>query len=119
MNKQVELNLLVIRSAQAARLAEFYSLLGVQWEFHRHGSGPWHYSANCAGVVLEIYPLKKDSDQIDPSLRLGFRVKDLDDLLSKFQKRGIKIKVSAKQGSWGYRAVVEDIEGRSVELVEQ
>lgn len=119
MNKQVQLNLVVIRSAQAAGLAEFYSLLGLQWEYHRHGSGPWHYSAKCAGLLLEIYPLKEDTDEVDTSLRLGFRVEDLDDLLSKLQKSGITIKVPAKQGSWGYRAVVEDVEGRRLELVEQ
>ena len=57
MISSLQLNLLVIRSAEPARLAEFYSLLGLKFVYHQHGTkGTWHYSANAAKLVFEIYP---------------------------------------------------------------
>lgn len=37
-----------------------------------------HYSADIDGLVFEIYPLLKNQDQADFSLRLGFQVKEVD-----------------------------------------
>jgi len=39
------LNLIVIRTSNSKALADFYQLLGIQFEYHRHGKGSFHYSA--------------------------------------------------------------------------
>ena len=110
----MKLNLLVIRSAIPAQLAEWYGAFGLIFEHHRHGNGPMHYGANLNGVTLEIYPLKRSQIAPDLSLRLGFEVKNLDDLVG-----GLPEVVSGpEQREWGYRAVVADPEGRRVELTQ-
>ena len=120
MISSLQLNLLVIRSAEPARLAEFYSLLGLQFIYHQHGTkGTWHYSANVGELVFEIYPLLAAQGQVDTSLRLGFQILNLEQLMEELKRNNVKVVVPAKAGEWGYRAVVEDVEGRRVELVEQ
>jgi len=111
----MKLNLLVIRSAVPAALAAWYTRFGLAFEYHRHGKGPMHYSAEVDGVTLEIYPLKRSQTEADTTLRLGFTVEDLDGAIV-----GLPDIVQTPQRSeWGYRAVVADPEGRRVELVEK
>ena len=51
--------------------------------------------------------------------RLGFSVEDLDKTVHKLQELSIAIHTLPKQTRWGYRAVVEDFDGRKVELIEK
>lgn len=109
------LNLLVIRSAIPADLAKFYAHFGYDFDFHRHGAGPWHYAATMAGLTMEIYPLGKAQSEPDKHLRLGFVVADVDEILERLDTEILSI---PKDSEWGRRAVVVDPEGRRVELVQ-
>jgi lactoylglutathione lyase len=111
----VQLNLIVIRSAIPTDLAAFYSQFGLEFDYHRHGNGPMHYSVDVDGVTLEIYPLKASQKEADLTLRLGFQVADLEAVIAK----GVDVVSAPKLGQWGYRCVVTDPEGRRVELVER
>ena len=51
----ISLNLVVLRSSDIKKAAEFYHRLGLDFQLHQHGAGPQHYSAQMAGVVFEIY----------------------------------------------------------------
>lgn len=111
----MKLNLLVIRSAIPEELAAWYTRFGLNFEHHRHGNGPLHYSADVDGLTLEIYPLKRSQTKADITLRLGFMVNNLEEAII-----GLPDIVQApKHTEWGYRAVVADPEGRRVELVAQ
>jgi len=66
--------------------------LGIKFEYHQHGKGTWHYSTKLGEIVFEIYPLMKNQNIPDKSLRLGFTVKNLDELILKLKK--IKLKLS-------------------------
>ena len=66
-----QINLLVIRTIQPKTLAEFYELLGMEFQYHQHGKGPFHYAATLNDFVFEIYPLLKNQQEVDKSLRLG------------------------------------------------
>ncbi len=55
----MELKLIVIRTSDPERLASFYSLLGLVFDYHKHGNSPFHYGATIGQTVLEIYPLAK------------------------------------------------------------
>jgi predicted enzyme related to lactoylglutathione lyase len=112
------LNLLVIRTAQPEVLATFYSHLDLQFDYHCHGNGPMHYSADIDGLVFEIYPLLKNQAQADSSLRLGFQVKDLDKLLESLKKEKINILQEPKYAEWGYFAVIRAPDGRKIELTQ-
>ena len=59
----MNLILLVIRSAIPEQLAEFYSILGMTFEYHRHGYDPYHYSCHIGPTLLEIYPLAKGQEK--------------------------------------------------------
>lgn len=62
-----DLNLLVIKTGQLAEHAAFYAKLGFQFDYHRHGMGPYY-----------------------PALT-----------------------------AWGYTAIIQDPDGRKIELVQQ
>lgn len=112
----MRLKLLVIRSSNPAQLAEFYTQLGCTFEQHRHGKGPLHYSCTIAQTVLEIYPLAKGQAAADPNLRLGFAIEDFDAVLEKLLEQGARLIQAPYESEFGWLAVVEDLEGRKVEL---
>jgi lactoylglutathione lyase len=49
---------------------------------------------------------------------LGFVVENLDKLIQILKVKGIKIISDPTKTEWGYSAVVEDIDGRKIELTE-
>ena len=51
------LNLLVIRTNEMQRLVDFYTLLGLKFEYHKHEQGVYHFSTTIGETVFEIYPL--------------------------------------------------------------
>lgn len=106
--------LIVIKSADIENLKDFYEEIGLVFQAEQHGKGPVHYSSVLNGIVFEIYPLYQDET---PSLnRLGFEVQALDELVEKLKSDGVKIISSPKNKMWGYMAIIEDPEGRKVEL---
>jgi len=112
----MEINLIVLKTSQPDNLASFYGHLGIKFENHRHGTGPLHYAAELDNVVFEIYPLPKDREKADDTLRLGFTVNDLDDTIQKLKTSGGKIIKEPSHTEWGYVSIVEDLDGRKIEL---
>lgn len=111
------LSLVVIRSRDIDRSAQFYSAIGLQLEKHRHGSGPYHFVYEQAGMVFEIYPAQNDTGST-ASVRLGFQVAAVDSIVQMLVREGVTVLSSPKTSPWGRRAVVEDPDGHSVELIE-
>ncbi len=112
----MEINLIVIRSNQPKELSEFYEQLGLKFDYHRHGKGTWHYSTEIGETVFEIYPLMKHQEIPDKSLRLGFTVDNLDELITTLKRKNHKIVREPKKSEWGYFAIIKDIDGRKIEL---
>lgn len=100
------LNLIVIRTDNLQGQAEFYTALGMQFDYHKHGNGPYHYASVTDGPTLEIYPLSKNMTKPDHSTRLGFVVKRLEVLIADLKSQGVTI-VSEP-----------DLDGRKIELTE-
>lgn len=115
----MDLNLLVIRSAIPEQLTEFYALLGMVFEYHRHGNGPFHFSAQIGPTVLEIYPLAKGQDRCDKHLRLGLKIDLFAATIEKLQQQGVHFQHPPTTTEWGIMAVVEDPEGRKLELYDR
>jgi hypothetical protein len=113
----VQLNLLVIRSANMERAAAFYRLLGLEFVKHRHGNGPEHLACELDGVVFEIYPRQSDMDST-MAARLGFRVGSVDDTVDQLRAAGATIVSPPKESPWGHRAVVDDPDGHRLELTQ-
>ena len=83
----VQLNLVVIRAEDIDRAAEFYGLLGLEFQKHHHGSGPEHYASEQGGTVFEIYPRQKQAEG-SAGTRIGFRVPSIDALIATLRGRG-------------------------------
>ncbi|PHN02483.1 VOC family protein [Flavilitoribacter nigricans] len=112
----MKLNLLVIRTEIPEKLKMQYELLGFQFEYHRHGNGPLHFAAEKDDFVFEIYPLARSMVKADASLRLGFTVEDLDGTLANVDGSDWKMVTGIKETEWGRLAVLQDTDGRKVEL---
>lgn len=111
------LNLIVIKTQQLEKLVLFYQLIGLSFVYHQHGNGPFHYSAELDQLVFELYPLPQ-TNTVDKSTRLGFKVFQLDALMLALENASIKILKKPQQTKWGYTAVVEDPDGRKIELTQ-
>ena len=112
----MQINLLVVRTSNPKALSLFYERLGMVFQYHRHGNGPMHYSAEFGGLVFEIYPLLKSQQTADHSLRLGFDVDNLDELIFKLKEAQVEIIQQPIQTDWGYVAIIKDLDGRKIEL---
>ena len=112
----MNINLIVIRTDKPKELSAFYELMGMKFEYHQHGKGPWHYSTEIEKTVFEIYPLMKYQDTPDKSLRLGFTVQNLDELIVNLKKENVEIVQEPKESEWGTFAIIKDLDGRKIEL---
>ena len=111
------LNLVVLRAHDPARLAAFYSRLGLNFVRHRHGAGPEHFASEDAGGVFEIYPAR-EPDGPSRQVRLGFAIVDVRRTVAQLSAMGVEIVSAPAASPWGLRAVVADPEGHRVELTE-
>lgn len=112
----MKLKLLVLRTPDPQALAHFYSQLGLSFEYHQHDNSPYHYSTYLRETVLEIYPLSKNQQQADSTLRLGFELDHFDEILQQLARQNVKIVAAPVQTEWGVVAVIEDPDGRKIEL---
>ena len=112
----MKINLIVIRTEKLKELSEFYEQIGMNFEYHQHGKGIWHYSAEIGETVFEIYPLMKNQEIPDKSLRLGFTIDNLDETIEKLKKRNVEIVRKPRESEWGYFAIIRDLDGRKIEL---
>lgn len=118
MLENMKLNLLVLKTHKLHELAAFYSLLGLKFEYHKHEQGIFHYATQLGETVFEIYPLSKKVNEADTSTRLGFEVDNLDDLISVLKNENTKIIAEPCSTESGYGAIIEDLDGRKIELLE-
>ena len=114
----MHLHLLVIKTAQIDHLAAQYELLGFTFHHHRHGKGPMHYAAELGELVFEIYPSEAVSNSLHFATRLGFTVKHLPRLFKRLAVSNWTILTPPSQTEWGFVALIQDIDGRKVELKE-
>src|SRR6218665_262622 len=115
----MKINLVVIKTPHPEQLACFYGQLGMNFDHHKHGGGPLHFATEVDGVTFEIYPLPKHRNDADNTLRLGFKVINLDSLVDHLRKQGVKIINDPAITEWGYQALIEDPDGRKISLEDE
>ncbi len=111
----MEIRLLVLRTGDTKKLADFYSLLGANFEYHKHDNSPYHYSAKTGSAILEIYPLTKHQAEADKSLRLGFEINNFEEVLHTLKENKTPTTEPA-QTNFGFMTITTDPDGRKVEL---
>jgi predicted enzyme related to lactoylglutathione lyase len=112
----MDIRLIVIRTSDTKRLADFYSLLGLSFDYHKHGNSPYHHSATIGQTVLEVYPLAKSQTEADKNLRLGLAIDNFDMVVAKLKEHGVIFSAEPSQTEFGFMTVVVDPDGRKVEL---
>ena len=118
---ELMLGLLVLRSSQIEASLTFYRALGLAFAEEKHGSGPVHYSSRVGATVIEIYPgLVQEPLNYRGSgaTLLGFSVASLDAILDALKQIDTPILTAPMVSAWGRRVVVQDPDGRAVELNE-
>lgn len=116
VDKNMDIKLIVIRTPDIKVLSDFYSNFGLTFDYHKHGNSPFHYSATIGQTVLEIYPLTKSQTSPDKNLRLGFSVNNFENVISKLKDIRVIFSSDPIQTDFGYMAVIEDPDGRKIEL---
>ena len=111
----MEIRLIVIRTNDQRKLADFYSLLGLTFDHHKHGNSPLHYSATMGNLVLEIYPLSKSQASADKNLRLGFAVDNFEEVIEILKKNSITF-TEPTLTDFGFMAIISDPDERKIEL---
>ena len=114
----IALNLIVLRSSDMPRAAEFYSRMGLKFTRHQHGSGPEHFAAELGGSVFELYPQSPEGPSTLGTL-IGFSVPSLDSAIAALNDYPSAVISPAKDSEWGRRAVVTDPDGHRIELLQQ
>lgn len=114
---KVDINLVVLRSADLTRAEQFYSAIGLRLAREQHGTGPEHLAAELGDAVFEIY--RQGDSESTLGTRIGFRVPSVADAIAAAVSAGGTLVTPAKHGPWGLRAVVADPDGHRVELVEE
>ena len=112
----MDIRLIVLRTDGAKRLAEFYSLFGVTFDYHKHGNSPFHYSAIIGQTVLEIYPLAKNQTVADKNLRVGFGIDNFDQIILTLKELQIPFSLEPTQTDFGFMAIISDPDERKIEL---
>jgi lactoylglutathione lyase len=81
----MKLKLIVIKTLDIDKLVKFYQLIGLSFDKHQHGKGAIHYATTINDTVFEIYPLLNKELKADNSLRLGFEVSNLMELVPELE----------------------------------
>jgi lactoylglutathione lyase len=110
------LKLVVLKTHQVDNLRSFYSAIGVELVKEQHGNGPIHFAGHVGDVVFEVYPLPEDGPPADATMRLGFAVAGVVEVVQALQALGSTVVTQPQATQWGFRAVVRDPDGRAVEI---
>ena len=111
------LKLLVLRAADLSRSHDFYTCIGLDLQLEQHGAGPQHYACEMEGFVVEIYPARS-TDEKNAGGMLGFEVASLAPVLHGLAAMGVVPKQALLMLPHGLRVLVQDLDGRTVELVQ-
>jgi predicted enzyme related to lactoylglutathione lyase len=116
----IEMASLVLFSSQVDRAVAFYRAVGIPLEDEDHGEGPVHAAAEVAGVHVAIYaasaPGRHPARRTGGSDFPGFYVDALDEVVAAVTVLGAPVLSGHESMPWGCRVVVEDPDGRAVEI---
>jgi lactoylglutathione lyase len=120
MDGPPEISSLVLFSADSGRTVAFYRALGLPLVDERHEEGPPHMVTELGDIHFAIY--QAESGGRAPGRRVagstfgGFYVGSLDQVQSELTSAGVRLLTEHERMPWGCRIVVEDPDGRAVEI---
>jgi lactoylglutathione lyase len=113
---------LVLFASDIGRTVAFYRALGLPLQVDDHGTdeGPLHYACDLDGCHFAVFPA--DGEGKSPGLRQsgssfpGFTVESVEETVEAARAFGARVIQEPSVYPWGLRAVLEDPDGRSVEV---
>jgi hypothetical protein len=111
---------LVLHAGDATATAAFYRAVDLELELDQHDGGNAHFACELGGVHVAIYPSEQAG--VAPPRRAagscfpGFYVDSLDAAEAALESVGVTKLSGHEQMDWGCRLVVEDPDGRPVEI---
>ncbi len=105
----------LLRSAQSDLPVEDYHFMG-QWQKEQHGKGPVHFSSTIAGMLVEIYPLRKNLPDSIEFLIAVDHVQTLLDRLQVLNFEGARYQLIRQEDR---KALLRDPDDRLVQLIEK
>jgi predicted enzyme related to lactoylglutathione lyase len=117
-----ELGALILFTGEIERTVAFYREIGIPLEEEQHEDTPVHYACELGGVHMAIHEVGPDRAprwRSGGSEYFGFAVASLDEAVAAARRTGARIKQEPEEFPWGPRALVEDPDGRIVELFER
>jgi lactoylglutathione lyase len=117
------LGALVLFSADIDRTVEFYRALGVEFDVEQHDEeGPVHHACDLGGTHFAIFPGTPGAAppmRSSGSMFPGLVVESVVESLEEARKLGARVRQEPEVYPWGPRAVLEDPDGRPVEIFER
>lgn len=109
---------LVLHTNDLQKAVAFYTACGLPLVERRHG-GPAHHTCSLSGVHFALYAHGEGAGSLaaQSGSTLGITVPDLQGALNALRKLGAKIVEEPRPRPWGVSAIVEDPDGRKVELL--
>lgn len=112
---------IVLFTARPERTIAFYRSLGIDFGEEDHGDGLLHAAADVGDVHLAVFTAF-EGEHLAPSWRaqgsvfIGFYVDSLDATIKALTSIDVKVLADHEVREWGCRVVVEDPDGRAVEI---
>lgn len=99
------------------RSVRFYKALGVEVRETRHGGSGPHFTCSLGGVHFALYPTDDVERGAQSGVQIGLMVTNLDGAVAAVKAAGANVLQAPTPKPWGITAIVEDPDGRRVELV--
>lgn len=121
-NDKIELGALILYANRLAETVSFYRALGMPLEEEHHEEGPLHFACELGPTHFAVF---EGSPGTPPALRSGggtmprFAVSSLDHAFQAVKALGAKVVQSPTDYPWGPRMLVEDPDGRTVEVFQR
>ena len=110
---------LIMYASDLKKTVEFYRKLGVPLETEEHEEGPLHYACELGHAHVAVYESKPGAALMrgfGGASQFGLRVDSLEETYGIAVAAGAKTIIAPMTAPWGRRAVIEDPDGRPVEL---
>jgi lactoylglutathione lyase len=113
---------IVLFSHEAERTAAFYRALGIDFDREDHGDGLPHDAADLGDVHVAVFPAASAATGLAPvrgepgTTFVGFYVPSLEQAMERLAALGSRVLEPHQVRDWGCRSVVEDPDGRAVEI---
>jgi lactoylglutathione lyase len=115
------LGALILFASDIEETVAFYRVLGLPLDVDEHDDGgPLHYACELQGCHFAIFPTEGEGRA--PGMRQpgasfpGFTVDAVEETVGALRAHGAKVLQEPSPYPWGIRAVVEDPDGRPVEV---